>query len=186
MSSPALVVIDVQQGFDDPAWGPRNNPACEDNVAALIAAWRGRDWPLVFVRHDSREVGSSLAPGGSGNAFKPIVDGAPDLLVTKSVNSAFHGAPSLQSWLDGEGIERIYLCGITTNHCCETTARVGGNLGYDVRFVLDATHTFDLADPAGDIVPADELARVTATNLHGEFATVIETAAALRAARHDG
>jgi nicotinamidase-related amidase len=179
VSSPALVVVDVQQGFDDPAFGRRNNPACEDNIGALIAAWRDRAWPVVFVRHDSEEPGSPLAPGGPGNAFKPVIDGAPDLLVTKSVNSAFHGAPSLQAWLDGEEIERIYICGITTNHCCETTARVGGNLGYDVRFVLDATHTFDRPDPAGDIVSADELARVTATNLHGEFATVVDTETAL-------
>ena len=66
--------------------------------------------------------------------------------MTKTVNSSFHGEPSLDEWLDGQGIEQIYVCGITTNHCCETTARVGGNLGYDVRFVLDATHTFDRPD----------------------------------------
>lgn len=109
-----------------------------------------------------------------------MLDGEPDLLVTKSVNSSFHGEPSMQAWLDGEGIQRLYVCGITTNHCCETTARVGANLGYDVRFVLDATHTFDRPDPAGQMVSAAQLARVTATNLHGEFATVIDTAAALR------
>ena len=47
---------------------------------------------------------------------------------------------------------------------------MGGNLGYDVRFVLDATHTFDRGD-----LTADELANATATNLHGEFATVVST-----------
>jgi nicotinamidase-related amidase len=138
--------------------------------------------PVVFVRHDSDEPGSSLAAGSPGNAFQDVISGTPDLLVVKSVNSSFHGEPSLQAWLDGEGIRRIYVCGITTNHCCETTARVGGNLGYDVRFVLDATHTFDRADPAGETVPAELLARVTATNLHGEFATVLDTATALREA----
>jgi hypothetical protein len=46
--------------------------------------------------------------------------------------------------------------------------------------VLDATHTFDRPDPAGEIVPAEVIARVTATNLHGEFATVVDTASALR------
>jgi nicotinamidase-related amidase len=135
----------------------------------------------VYVRHDSDEPGSSLEPGQPGNAFKDIVSGEPDLLVTKTVNSAFHGEPSLQEWLDGEGIETIYVCGITTNHCCDTTARVGGNLGYDVRFVLDATHTFDRADPAGEIVPAELIARVTATNLHDEFATVVDTASVIAA-----
>jgi nicotinamidase-related amidase len=177
--SAALIVVDVQRAFEDPVWGARNNPACETNIAALIGHWREERRPVVFVRHDSDESGSTLAPDSPGNAFKDVVTGEPDLLVTKSVNSSFHGEPSLQAWLDGEGIRTVYVCGITTNHCCETTARVGGNLGYDVRFVLDATHTFDRPDPFGGTVTADELARVTATNLHGEFATVIDTKAAL-------
>ena len=128
--------------------------------------------PLVFVRHDSDEPGSTLAPGHPGHAFKDLITGEPDLLVAKSVNSSFHGEPSLQAWLDGEGIGTIHVCGITTNHCCETTARVGGNLGYDVRFVLDATHTFDRGD-----LTADQLAHATATNLDGEFAAVVTTSA---------
>jgi nicotinamidase-related amidase len=179
MARPALIVVDVQRAFDDPSWGRRNNPACEENIGRLIAGWRARGAPLVFIRHDSDEPGSTLAPGSPGNAFKDVITGEPDLLVTKRVNSAFHGEPSLQAWLDGAGIRTLVVCGITTNHCCETTARVGGNLGYDVRFVLDATHTFDRADPFGGTVTADELARVTAANLHEEFATVVDTAGAL-------
>jgi nicotinamidase-related amidase len=181
VSAPALIVVDVQRAFDDPSWGPRNNHACEGNIAALIGHWRERGWPLVFVRHDSDEPGSTLAPGTPGHPFKDVITGEPDLLVTKSVNSSFHGEPDLQAWLDGEGIRTIHVCGITTNHCCETTARVGGNLGYDVRFVLDATHAFDRRAPDGTLVTADELARVTATNLHGEFATVTDTQSVLRA-----
>ena len=59
----ALIVIDVQRGFDDPVWGDRDNPACEANIGALIEHWRALDRPIVFVRHDSDEPGSSLAPG---------------------------------------------------------------------------------------------------------------------------
>ena len=180
MSRPALIVVDVQRGFDEPVWGRRDNPDCERNIEALIAHWREQGRPLVYVRHDSDEPGSSLAPGQPGNDFKDVVTGEPDLLVTKTVNSSFHGEPSLQAWLDDQDIRTIYVCGITINHCCETTARVGGNLGYDVRFVLDATHTFDRPDPFGGVVTAAELARVTATNLHGEFATVVDTAGATR------
>ena len=179
MSEPALIVVDVQKAFADPVWGRRNNPDCERNIGALIERWREQARPIVFVRHDSDEPDSPLRPDRPGNEFQDVITGEPDLLVSKSVNSSFHGEPDLQAWLDGAGVETIYICGITTNHCCETTARVGGNLGYDVRFVLDATYTFDRPDPAGEIVPADLLARVSATSLHGEFATVIDTVTAL-------
>jgi nicotinamidase-related amidase len=173
----ALVVVDVQQAFDDAGyWGRRNNPDCEANVAALIAAWRAAGRPVVFVRHDSDEPVSPLRPDHPGNAFRPELTGEPDLLVAKRVNSAFHGDPDLAAWLRGRGLDGIAICGITTNHCCETTARVGGNLGFEVLFVLDATHTFDRAGPDGAVMSADELARATATSLHGEFATVVATA----------
>lgn len=52
---------------------------------------------------------------------------------------------------------------------------MAANLGYKVWFVLDATHTFDRLGPDGRVVPAAELARATATSLHGEFATVTST-----------
>lgn len=172
----ALLVVDVQQGFDDAAyWGPRNNPSCEDNIAALLAEWRARHRPVVFVRHDSLEPRSPLRPGQSGNAFKELVTGQPDLLVSKSVNSCFHGTPDLDGWLRAHDLGGFVLTGITTNHCVETTARVGGNLGHRVVLALDATHTFDRRGPDGILVTADRLARITATNLHGEFATVVNT-----------
>jgi nicotinamidase-related amidase len=183
----ALIVVDVQRGFDDAGfWGPRNNPHCETNVAALIAAWRERAQPIVYVRHDSTNPESPLAPGQPGNDFKDVIAGTPDVLVTKQVNSCFYGAPDLHAWLRERQLGRIALCGISTNHCCETTARMAGNLGYETRFVLDATHAFDRAGPDGETLTADELSRATATNLHGEFATVIDTATAIDSLRRTG
>src|SRR5918992_4470634 len=176
----ALVVVDVQKAFDDAGhWGPRNNPAFERNVGALIEAWRAHGQPVVFVRHDSVEEGSLLRPDAPGNAFKAVVTGAPDLLVTKHVNSAFHGEPDLAAWLRGNGIEDVLVCGIQTNMCCETTARVAANLGFGMRFALDATHTFDLPARDGGTLSADELARVTAANLDAEFGRVVSTAEAI-------
>ena len=176
----ALVVVDAQQGFDDPWWGARNNPDCDANIAALVDRWVERDRPLVYVRHDSQNPESPLFAGSAGNRLKEYLSPEPDLLVTKSVNSSFHGSPDLHGWLRETDAAGIVVCGITTNHCCETTARVGGNLGHHVLFAVDATHTFDRRGPAGDTVSADELARVTATNLHGEFADVVRTEDLLR------
>jgi nicotinamidase-related amidase len=176
----ALVVVDAQAGFDDPWWGPRNNPDCDRNIAALVDAFAAAGSPVVYVRHESDASDSPLHPDRPGNALKPYLDRhEPDLVVTKQVNSSFHGEPDLDAWLRGRGLGAIVVCGITTNHCCETTARVGGNLGYEVRFVLDATHTFDRPDPAGNIVPAEQLAYITATNLNEEFAAVLDAASAL-------
>ena len=172
----ALVLVDVQQAFHDPVWGTRNNPDCEANVGRLLAHWREGGGTVVFVRHDSTEPDSNLHPSHPGNAFQPVIEGEPDLLVTKEVNSAFIGTPALEPWLRERGIEAIVVAGIQTNMCCETTARMGGNLGFDVAFALDATHTFDLPDPIdGGRIDADTLARVTAANLQDEFAQVLST-----------
>jgi nicotinamidase-related amidase len=178
---PALVVVDAQDGFDDPSWGPTNNADCDDNISQLVSGWVGRGLPLVYVRHDSVLPDSPLHPSRPGNRLRGYLRATPDLLVAKSVNSSFHGSPDLQAWLSGEGIAAIVVCGITTNHCCETTARVGGNLGYDVLFAIDATRTFDRTGPDGTLLTADELGRATATNLHGEFAEVVTTARLLEA-----
>jgi nicotinamidase-related amidase len=180
-SNAALIVVDAQAGFDDPWWGPRDNPDADRNIATLMEAFARSGRPLVFVRHDSTSPESPLHPDRPGNQLKSYLTHQPQLVVRKSVNSSFHGTPDLDGWLRGQGIGQVVITGITTNHCCETTARIGGNLGYDVLFVLDASHTFDRTGPDGRCYPADQLAAVTAANLHGEFATVTSTAEVLAA-----
>ncbi|MFK0044427.1 cysteine hydrolase family protein [Streptomyces sp. NPDC090741] len=182
----ALLVIDVQKGFDDASyWGPRNNPAAEANIAALMDAWQRSGRPLVLVQHASRTAGSVLAADRPGHAFKDFVAdraGKESLLVTKTVNSSFYGTPDLAEWLTAEGIGQLVVSGIQTNMCVETTARMAGNLGYDVLVPLDATHTFDLAGPEGLRLTADQLATATAVNLQGGgFARVVSTAQLLAA-----
>ncbi|TDP97691.1 nicotinamidase-related amidase [Labedaea rhizosphaerae] len=170
----ALIVIDVQQGFYDPAQPPRNNPDFEANLTTLLDAWAG---PIVLVRHDSAKPESPLRPGQPGNDFLPVLDGVrSELMFTKQVNSAFHGSVDLHRWLRERGIHDLVLAGIQTNWCVETTARVGGNLGYDVTVAIDATFTFDAQGPDGETLTADQLAAATAVNLHaGGFARIART-----------
>lgn len=175
----ALIVVDAQQGFDEPLFGPRNNSGCEDNIRALLAHWRVTGQPVVLVRHDSLLPTSPLAPGQPGNDFKPGIDGPHNLLVTKNTNSAFYGKPDLHEWLSANGVTTVTICGITTDHCCSTTARMADNLGYAVDFVLDATHTHDRIDSAGHTITADEVARINGASLAGEFARVLTTAEVL-------
>src|SRR5437764_160083 len=63
----ALLVIDLQKAIDAPYWGPRNNPDCERNVAALLERWRATRRPIYHIKHDSTEPQSAYRPGQPGN-----------------------------------------------------------------------------------------------------------------------
>lgn len=175
----ALIVVDVQEGFDDAALkGKRNNPNADRNIEALIKLWEKSRRPIVVVQHNSVSGGSVLHPSKPGNSLKSYVKAVKaDLTVTKSVNSAFYGTPDLDKWLKSSDIHQVVIIGIQTNMCCETTARMAGNLGYEVIFVPDAMHTFDAVGPDGVVVTADELTRATVASLFaGEFAKIASPA----------
>jgi nicotinamidase-related amidase len=171
-ASSALLVIDVQQGMDDPMCGARNNPDAERAIAALIAGWRQAKWPIIHVQHMSQEPDSPLRPDTPGNVFKPEAmpqDGEP--VFRKSVNSAFVGT-TLEDHLRREGITSIIIVGMTTDHCVSTTARMANNLGFDVVVVEDATATFERTGPDGNRYSAQQMHMVELASLHGEFASV--------------
>ena len=182
----ALLVIDVQQGFDDPTWGPRNNPGAEGNIARLLASWRAAGRPVLHVRHDSASPGSPLWPGQSGNGFKPeAAPAAGEAIHPKSVNSAFIGT-RLEDDLRRRGVGALVIVGLTTNHCVSTTARMAGNLGFATIVVSDATATFDRQGLDGRVRPAAEVHASALSDLHGEFATVADTGAVLSALGGEG
>ena len=176
MSVPALLLVDVQQGLDEARFGPRSTPAAERNIAALLAAWRERGWPVLHVQHASREPGSPLAPDLPGFAFKPEALPLPgEPLFTKHVNSAFIGT-GLEAHLREAGIGSLVVAGLTTDHCVSTTVRMAGNLGFEVKLVGDATAAFGRTGPDGRHHDAELLQQVHLASLHGEFCTVCATA----------
>lgn len=79
-----------------------------------------------------------------------------------------------------KGFDDNSYWGNRNNPDCEITARMAGNLGFDTWFVIDAMHTFDRMDSNGQSVTADEISRMSALNLDGEFAQVIHTSEAIR------
>lgn len=171
----ALIVIDVQDGMDEPVWGQRNNPDAESNMARLLAAWREAQRPIYHVQHMSTTPTSPLRPNLPGNAIKRIVAPAgTEPVIQKNVNSAFIGT-DLEQRLRKADIQSVVLVGLTTNHCVETTARMAGNLGFNTIVVADATATFDRVGYDGTRYPAQTIHAVSLASLHGEFATVVKT-----------
>lgn len=171
----ALLVIDVQAGFDDPAWGPRNNPDMERHVAALLAAWRTTPLPVIHVHHDSPDASGRLRRGTPGNAAKPEArPRAGEPIYRKTVNSAFIGT-TLAADLRASQVTALAIVGLTTNHCVSTTARMAANLGFETLVVADATATFDRAALDGRIRPAAEVHDAALSDLQDEFARIVDS-----------
>lgn len=174
-SNATLIVVDVQKGFLDPYWGPRNNPDAESNIVRLIAAWRRTGRPIRHIHHSSRSPAGSFYPGTPGHEVKPEATPAPEEPIhLKEVNSSFIGT-SLERDLRAEGCDTVVVVGLTTNHCVSTTVRMAGNLGFTTYIVEDATATFDRKGLAGETRPAAEVHAAALSDLSGEFATVIRT-----------
>ena len=175
-----LLVIDVQIGFDDPGCGERNNPAAEANVAALLAAWRAVAAPIVHVHHDSG-VSGRLRLGMPGHAVKPEAQPLPgEPIYVKDAHSAFIGT-ELEADLRNHGARTLVVVGLTTNHCISTTVRMAGNLGFEVFVVADAVAAFDGTYVDGRPRLAAEVHDGALSDLQGEFAEIVDTAAVLAA-----
>lgn len=171
----ALLVIDMQQGFEEIAASglARNNPGAEGVVAALLHAFRARARPVIHVRHASTEPGSVFRPERSGHAAMTSArEQVGEPVIVKHVNASFIGT-DLEARLRAGGIEALVVVGATTNHCVETTVRMAGNLGFRTLLVRDGTFTFDRTGPDGERHRAEDIHAMSLANLHGEFAEIV-------------
>lgn len=175
----ALILIDIQQGFDDPFWGARNNPDAEENASRLLAHWREQSLPIFHIQHLSTTPGSPLNPEGGAVDFKPEV--APlsgEAIIQKHVNSAFIGT-DLEAQLRAGGVTDLVICGLTTPHCVSTTTRMAANFGFNVTVAHDACAAVaqgaDTSWRDGGKVSPKFIHQAALDQLNGEFATVVDT-----------
>jgi nicotinamidase-related amidase len=188
MSSPtAVLVVDLQNEVVHPDGQLRDDLAviASDLVASTnrLVTWaRGKQYPVVWVRaayrpgyidaaKTSRE-NLSRTPGllVDGTWGAEVVDGAgrlpDDVVITKKRMSAFYET-DLDFVLRWYGVERVVVCGTSTNFSVESTVRDAHSRDYDVVVVTDATgsRTSHLHGPAlavmghtfGRLVTVDDL-----------------------------
>lgn len=177
----ALIIIDVQKGFDDPMWGSRNNPDAEQKIMSLLTAWRKTGRPVFHIQHSSNVESSPLNPRNAGHEIKELVRPlGSEQVFQKCVNSAFIGT-QLENTLRRRGIQTVVIVGLTTPHCVSTSARMAANLGFEVYMAGDAIAAFEITGPDGTRYSAEEIHRVSLATLHEEFATVVDSQALLDA-----
>ena len=182
----ALIVIDVQESFRQrPLWATLNNPALLGNVRRLVEAARAAGEVVVWVLHAEPGTGGLFDPAnGHVRVVDELEPAKDEAVVTKTSHNAFT-TTNLQQTLTAAGVRSVTVCGIRTEQCVETTARVASDFGYEVTYLTDATGTFPiphwdapadqtveelLADPR-TLAAADVVAR-TEYALAGRFATV--------------
>jgi nicotinamidase-related amidase len=174
----ALIIVDVQQAIDDPAWskeGPRNNPDAERNIARLLERWRRSGRPIFHVRHDSIKPVSPYRPDQPGNAFKPEArPAAGEPIIVKTTNNAFIRT-DLEQRLRKAGIASLAIAGVITNNSVEATVRMAGNLGFNTYLVEDATFTFARRDYRGILRSAEDVHAMSLANMNGEYCKVVTT-----------
>ena len=182
----ALLVIDVQESFRQrDSWAAVSDPDIARPVGRLVDAARAAGDLVVWILHTEPGTGGVFDPDSGHVRFVDGLDPRPgEPLLHKTSRNAFT-TTNLQQLLTAAGIRDLVVCGIQTEQCCETTARLAADLGYDVTFVTEATATFPIPHrdaPAGRAIgeiladprtlpTADVIAR-TEYALAGRFATI--------------
>ncbi|MBE4909149.1 cysteine hydrolase [Bacillus luteolus] len=176
LNLPALMILDVQKGFDDPYWGKRCNPKAEENMARLQTEWRKRGGTIIYSKHLSIQPDSPLHHTKKiGTEFKDIIAPRPgEPVFTKQVNSAFIGT-ELEIFLTKNQINSVVITGLSTQHCVSTTTRMSGNLGYQTYLVSDAIAAFEITGHLGKQHSAETVQELELAMLQKEFATIVTT-----------
>lgn len=185
----ALLVIDAQESFrqrkDD--WAGTANPGVLVNIARLVEGARQAGDEVIWITHAEPGTGGVFDPAsGFVHVMDDLDPRESELQLIKTSINAFT-TTSLQQHLTTLGVRRLVVCGIRTEQCCETTARVAADLGYEVEFVLDATTTTPIAAGDGyEAISGEDLMRRAASILGGRgFATITTTERVLDGAGTD-
>ncbi len=147
----ALVVIDLQKSIAsiDRNTAPNSVGSVIDNAAKIADAFRSKGMTVILVRvkptgrdrlnvvADTQYSMPDKVPDDWADIVPELGPKEGDILVTKKQWGAFYGT-DLELQLRRRGIDTIVLCGISTNHGVESTARFAYEFGFQQVFAEDA------------------------------------------------
>ncbi|GAA3439829.1 cysteine hydrolase family protein [Kutzneria kofuensis] len=170
----ALLVIDVQESFRQREnWQRVSAPDIVAKTEELVGIARGAGDLVVWVLHTEPGSDTTFDPASGHVRLMDGLEPEPgEPVLTKTSRNAFT-TTNLQQVLTERGIRELVICGIQTEQCCETTARVGADLGFDVTYVTEATATFPIPHRSGvGELGVEEIIERTEYALAGRFATI--------------
>ncbi len=124
ISNPALLVIDVQNYFfskDSPAYLKGCEPVLE-RIKHLVSLFREKNLPVITTVHSG---GSEAMKDWWGNIVDEqfsvgLIEG--DIEIRKNTYDTFYNT-NLEKILREKEVDQLFICGVMTHLCCETTAR---------------------------------------------------------------
>ena len=182
MKDIALILIDIQQGYDDiDYWGgERNNHDAEENCKVILEHFRQLKLPIFHIQHNSNNSASPLYFKNKGFAFKhQVTPLAGETIIVKQVNSAFIGT-DLQSVLIKKKIKNLVIVGFTTDHCVSATSKMASDFRFNTIVVSDATASFNKIGINGDKYDAEIIHNTALASLKDKFTSVMNTTEVLR------
>jgi nicotinamidase/pyrazinamidase len=176
----ALVVVDVQNDFADPAGSlavhgaPNVLPIVNREIAAARSAGATvvltQDWHPESTPHFAKDGGIwpvHCVAGTWGAELHPELDPvavaeAPRIRKGEHGEDGYSGftmrdpvsgalTPTpLQGLLRDAGIERVVVCGLATDYCVNATATDAARLGFEAAVLIDACLAVDLQPGDGE------------------------------------
>lgn len=167
----ALLIIDMQVGLFHGPEKPREGKRTLANIQQLIKKTRLKNVPVFAVRHTGPE-GSPIAAGSPFWQLLPELglDAEIDVLFNKSRPNAFHGTELAQQ-LTAAQIDDLYIVGMKSQFCIDSTCRAAADLGFKPLLVADAHTCMDTA-----ALPAHAIIDHHNATLGGAFARLINSA----------
>ena len=169
----ALVVIDMQRdfvecgGFGEALGNDVSKlQAIIPTVAALLALFRARGWPILHTREchlpdlsdcppakrlrgkgalrigDVGPMGRLLVRGEAGASIVPECAPLPGEMVIDKPGKGMFFATDCESLLRGAGLTHLVFAGVTTEVCVQTSMREANDRGFECLLVSDATESY--------------------------------------------